>query len=318
MEICILDAKTLGPDIDLSPLKKFGNLTIYDSTNESNLFERIKTSDIIINNKVILNANALSKCKNLKMIALTSTGTNVVDLTYASNNNIAVANVAGYSTNCVVQHTFAMLFYMLEGLKSYDEYVKSGKYAENDMFTYYGKPFIELYGKTFGIIGLGEIGKKVAQTAEAFGCKVIYYSTSGKNNNSDYERVSLKNLLINSDIVSIHAALNENTKNLITYNELSLMKKSACILNLGRGSIINETDLAKALDNDIIYCAGLDVLEFEPIKSNNPLLKIQKRDKLLITPHIAWASFEARTRLVNEVCLNIEYFLNGKKRNRVI
>nr|WP_297889231.1 NAD(P)-dependent oxidoreductase [Sulfurihydrogenibium sp.] len=230
---------------------------------------------------------------------------------------MAVTNVAGYSTNSVVQHTFGMLFYLLEHLRYYDEYVKSGGYAKSPIFTHIGKPFWEIYGKTWGIIGLGTIGKKVAQIAESFGCDVIYYSTSGKNTAQKYPHKALDELLSISDIVSIHAPLNEYTKNLITYEKLKLMKKTAILLNLGRGGIVNEEDLAKALDEGLIAAAGLDVLEKEPMNLDNPLLQIKNKDRLLITPHIAWTSIEARQTLVKEIYLNIDAFIHGKQRNRV-
>lgn len=317
MKVCILDAKTLGNDIDLSPIKIFGETKIYETTKLNEIYERTENAEIIIDNKVPLTAEILSRCKNLKLICLASTGTNIVDLDYVRKNKIAVTNVAGYSTNSVVQHTFALLFFLLDSLKGYDNYVKSGEYCKSDIFTYYGEPFIELYGKTFGIIGFGEIGQTVAKTAETFGCNIIFNSTTNREIDTKYKREELDELLRQSDIVSIHCGLNEKTKNLITYDKLCLMKKSACILNLGRGLIINENDLAKALDNNIIYAAGIDVLEDEPPKSDNPLLKIKNSDKLIITPHIAWASVEARTRLINEMSENIKCFLNGEKRNRV-
>ncbi len=210
-----------------------------------------------------------------------------------------------------------MLFYLLEHLRYYDEYVKSGGYAKSPIFTHIGKPFWEIYGKTWGIIGLGTIGKKVAQIAESFGCDVIYYSTSGKNTAQKYPHKALDELLSISDIVSIHAPLNEYTKNLITYEKLKLMKKTAILLNLGRGGIVNEEDLAKALDEGLIAAAGLDVLEKEPMNLDNPLLQIKNKDRLLITPHIAWTSIEARQTLVKEIYLNIDAFIHGKQRNRV-
>ncbi|HHW68007.1 MAG: hypothetical protein PWP07_1720 [Epulopiscium sp.] len=316
-KICILDSKTLGNDIDLSLFKEFGTLTVYDTTAPHEVVDRIADQDIIITNKVRLHSENLPAAKNLKLICITATGTNNVDLNYTREHGIAVTNVAGYSTNTVAQHTFAMAFYLMEHLPYYDQYVKSGDYCKSDIFTHLDKPFHELEGKTWGIIGLGAIGQKVAQLADAFGCNVIYYSTSGKNTNPNYKQVDLDTLLSNSDIVSIHAPLNENTKNLITYEKLSKMKASAILLNLGRGSIVNEEDLARALDAQLIAGAALDVLEHEPMEENNPLLKIQNKDRLLITPHIAWASIEARRRLVHEVAENIRAFLNGINRNRV-
>lgn len=216
-----------------------------------------------------------------------------------------------------MQHTFAMLFYLLEKLRTYDEYVKSGEYIKSPAFTYLGESFNDITGMTYGIIGLGAIGREVAKVAQAFGCRVIYYSTSGRNNNCDYERVDLDTLLRESDIISIHAPLNENTQGLINLDNLNKMKKSAILLNLGRGPIVNENDLAYALKNDIIAAAGLDVLTREPMTKDNPLFDIKDSRKLLITPHMAWGSVEARRRLMEEVCKNIEAYINGKERNVV-
>ncbi|MBK1810111.1 D-2-hydroxyacid dehydrogenase [Clostridium sp. YIM B02505] len=317
MKLVILDAKTLGDDIDLSILHSFGDLTIYETTNPEQVVDRIRNAEIIITNKILLNETNLAKCPNLKLICLTATGTNNVDLSYTNSNNIAVTNVAGYSTNSVVQHTFASLLYLLESLKYYDNYVKTGEYSRSELFTHINKSFWELKGKTFGIIGLGEIGRGVATVASAFGCKVIYYSTSGKNSNSSYKRVDLSELLSKSDVVSVHCPLNELTKNLIDYKELTQMKKTAILLNMGRGGIINESALAKALDENLILGASLDVISKEPIDKSNPLLSVANSDKLFITPHIAWASIEARQNLILEVYKNIEAYLRNEKRNRV-
>lgn len=317
LKLCLLDAKTLGSDVDLKVFERFGEFAIYETTKPEEVIERIKDQNIIITNKVILNESNLKHAPDIKLICITATGTNNIDLEYARSRNIAVTNVAGYSTMSVTQHTFAMLFYLMGYMGYYDEYVKSGKYAESDIFTNLDKPFWELYGKTWGIIGLGAIGRSVAAVASAFGCRVIYYSTSGKNNNAVYERLELDQLLRESDIVSIHAPLNKDTANLIDYRKICLMKKSAILLNLGRGGIVNEKDLARALDEGVIAGAALDVLEKEPVERDNPLLWIKHRERLLITPHIAWASLEARKRLVNEVALNIEAYLRNESRNRV-
>jgi len=316
-KICFLDAKTLGNDADLSGLSKLGELTVYDITKPDEVEDRIREQEIVITNKVVLNESNMKNALNLKLICVAATGTNNIDLEYAKTRSIAVKNVAGYSTDSVVQHTFAMLFYLMGNLRYYDEYVKSKSYSKSDIFTHLDKPFEELCGKTWGIIGLGTIGSTVASLAKAFGCRVVYYSTSGKNNNIQYERVELDELLKQSDIVSIHAPLNDKTKNLIDYKRLQTMKKSAILLNLGRGGIINEFDLAKALDDDLIRGAALDVLETEPVNPDNPLLNLKNPDKLIITPHIAWASVQARKRLINELELNIKAFLNNEYRNRV-
>jgi len=317
LKICVLDAKTLGEDAQLSVFDRFGTVEIYAETRPDEVVERIKDVDVVITNKVVLKEETLKDASKLKLICVAATGTNNIDLDYALKRKIAVTNVAGYSTMSVLQHTFAMLFYLMESLHYYDKYVKSGEYAKSSIFTHHERPFHELYDKTWGIIGLGAIGKAVANAAQAFGCKVVYYSTSGKNNNSQYERVELESLLKESDIVSIHAPLNNSTKGLIDYNRLRLMKRSAVILNLGRGGIIKEDDLARALDEGLISGAALDVLENEPVNSDNPLLGIKNSERLFITPHIAWASIEARKRLVDEIALNIEAFTQGKERNRV-
>ena len=317
MKIVFLDAKTVGDDIDLSVFEAFGDFIAYPTTKGSEVFDRVYDADIIITNKVIIDREVIDYARDLKLICVAATGTNNVDILYAKEKGIAVTNVAGYSTESVVPHTFAMLFYILEQLRYYDDYVKSGQYAESDIFTHLGRPFSEINGKRWGIIGLGTIGRRVGQVAESFGCDVIYHSTSGVKREERYREYPLDELLKTSDIVSIHAPLNEKTRNLITYDKISLMKPSAILLNLGRGGIVNEEDLARALDEGLISGAGLDVLEKEPIDPYSPLLSIKNRDRLLITPHIAWTSIEARKRLIQEIAENIRAFLNGKERNRV-
>lgn len=318
MKICVLDAKTLGSDIDLAPLGKCGELVVYPLTSLEEMDERVKDVDVIVTNKVLLNENTLKHAQNLKFIALTATGFNNVDLDYMASREIGVANVAGYSTKSVAQHTFAMLFQILEQLSFYDQYVKTKQYTSSDTFAYIEKPFYEIADKTWGIIGMGAIGREVARLAEAFGVKVVYYSTSGQNNSVSYERLELEELLAVCDIISIHAPFNEKTNNLIGYNELRQMKSNAILLNLGRGGIVNEYDLARALNEDLIRGAALDVLDKEPIDNENPLYTVANQEKWLVTPHIAWASVEARTLLVNEVAENIKAYYDGKERNRLV
>jgi glycerate dehydrogenase len=315
-KMVVLDAITLGEDIDLSIIKRFGNLEVYWETDEDKIFDRINNADIVISNKIILK-DILNRLDSLKLICLMSTGTNVVDLAIAKERKIAVTNVAGYSTSSVAQHTFGMFFYLYEKLRYFDDYVKEGSYIKSNCFTHFGRTYNELAGKKWGIVGLGEIGKKVASIAEVFGAEVIYYSTTGKNNSSKYRRVEKDILLKESDVISIHAPLNELTQNLIAMDDFVKMKREAVLLNMGRGGIVNERDLARALNEGLISCAGLDVLENEPMSEHSPLLQISDKDKILITPHIAWASVEARQRLINEVAQNIEAFIKGEKRNRV-
>lgn len=315
--LCFLDAGTLGDDADLSIFHRFGKVTVYPNTQPEEVAERIKDQHIIITNQVVLNESSLQHAPEVKLICAAATGTDNIDLQYARSRNIPVTNVAGYSTDSVVQHTFALLFYLLESLSYYDQYVKSGKYAASDLPTHLDRSFWQLQDKTWGIIGLGTIGKKAADIAQAFGCRVVYYSTSGRNHDEKYTRVDLHDLLRTADIVSIHAPLNPQTDNLITYEELKLMKKQSLLLNMGRGGIVNEADLARALDEGMIAGAGLDVLGKEPMEGNNPLLHIKDSSRLIITPHIAWASIEARFTLLNEIVQNIEAFLGGIRRNVV-
>lgn len=315
-KIVILDGKTLG-ELDFTKLEKFGEVSYYDTTNSEDVVERIKDANIVLTNKVVLNENNLKEAKNLELICETATGFNNIDIVYAKNNNIAVTNVAGYSTNTVAQHTFATVLSLYDKLSYYDNYVKSGDYAKSGLFTNVSKPFYELEGKTWGIIGFGAIGKRVAKIAEAFGVNVIYYSTSGKNSNSEYKRVSFDELLAESDIVSIHAPLNKDTQGLINYDAIKKMKKSAILVNMGRGPIVVDADLAKAIDEELIAGAALDVFEVEPIKEDNPLTSIKNKENLVLTPHIAWASVEARARLFEEVIKNIKAFYNGEIRGRV-
>lgn len=304
MQIVILDRATLGFDIDVNIFSKFGNVTSYDSTKENETAQRVKNADIVLTNKVVIGKNEIDN-SNIKLICITATGMNNVDLEYAKEKNIAVKNVAGYSTSSVVQVGFSMILYFVQKLNYYKKYVDEGNWQKNELFTHIDEPFFELDKKRVGIIGLGEIGRNFAEKAKAFDCEVVYYSTSGKNSNSEYKSISLEELLKTSDIISIHAPLNENTKNLLTYENMKNMKDGAILLNLGRGGIINENDLAKLIDEKEIYC-GIDVVSKEPIEESNPLLKVKNKNRLLLTPHIGWASIEARTRLVNMVAKNIE------------
>lgn len=317
MKIVIMEANTLGNDVDLSRFQELGEVVIYGETNPAENAKRIENADVIIANKIEMNEELLKTAKNLKLICLTATGTNNIDFEYTNAHNITVANVKGYSTQSVVQHTFALLFYVYEKLSFYDTYVKSGEYTRSDIFSNFDMKFHELAGKTWGIVGLGEIGRGVAAIAKLFGCEVIYYSTSGKNSNSDYKQVDFDTLLATSDIVSIHAPLNQATNNLFDATTIAKMKKSAVLLNLGRGPIINQEALAEALLSDQIAGAGLDVLTVEPMAADNPLLKVQDRTKLIITPHIAWATVEARQRCADEVYKNIQAFQNQEERNVV-
>lgn len=309
MKIVFLDRKSIGEDIDLSGFDRFGEVVTYDYSSVDEVPERVEDADIIILNKVPVNEKTIGQAKNLKLVCVTATGTNNLDKDYLDKRNIAWRNVAGYSTEAVAQHTFSLLFYLFEHLAYYDEYVKSEKYVGDRLFTHFERHFNEIQGKNWGIIGLGAIGKRVAQIAECFGANVSYYSTSGKNHDDHYKEVSFDELLANSDIISIHAPLDDNTLHLIDGAALKKMKNSAILINVGRGPIIVEADLADALENGEIAGAGLDVLDVEPMAADNPLRRVKDSDKLIITPHIAWAAVEARQRLMKIIEGQVEEFL---------
>ncbi|ADV45512.1 D-2-hydroxyacid dehydrogenase [Nitratifractor salsuginis] len=308
MNLVLLDAETLGEDLDLTPLERFGKLTVYPRTLPGETSERIRDAEVVITNKVVLDRETIVKAPRLKLICIAATGMNNVDLQAAEELGIAVKNVAGYSTPSVAQHTFAMLLYLEEQLAYYDRFVKEGSWSRGGLFTHLDRPFLEIAGKRWGIIGLGTIGREVAKIAAAFGAQVSYYATSGIPHAGDYPHQELGDLLAQSDIISIHAPLNERTRGLIGAKELSLMKDRAILLNLGRGGIVDEAALAAELNRRELY-AGLDVTETEPLPEDSPLLNLSHPERLLITPHIAWASLEARERLLEGIVRNIEEFV---------
>jgi lactate dehydrogenase-like 2-hydroxyacid dehydrogenase len=308
IKIVFLDAKTIGEVPNFRVLEKQGNLTIFEKTLPSEVLDRCIGQDVVITSKVLMSREILSHLPDLKLICVAATGMNNIDLEAAEKFNVQVKNVAGYSTESVAQLTFAMLLYLVNHLPYYDAWVKSGAYPKSDIFTHFGPAFWELSGKQLGIIGLGNIGRRVAQIAQSFGMEVVFFSTTGRNNNIRYKRFDLDTLLNTSDVVSIHAPLNDKTRGLIDYKKIHLMRPCAILLNTGRGGIIVENDLARALNENLIGGAGIDVMEQEPPSANNPLFKLQNKEKLLITPHIAWTSIEARQRLIENLALNIEEF----------
>jgi len=317
MKMIFSDYKTLGYPLNLEKLSRFGELSLYDALCGEELAEAAADAEIILTNQNRLDAGSLAKAQKLKLICEVATGYDNVDLDYCREKGIAVTNVPAYAGRSVAQHTFAMLFYLISHSRYYDDYTKSGQYAEEAFADHTGKDFFELEGKTWGIIGMGNIGRIVAKYAEGFGCRVIS-SPVGEGRNVDGKKTfALSDLLGLSDIVSIHAPLTEKTKNLIGAEQLALMKKTGILLNLGRGGIVDEEALAKALDEGVIYGAGLDVLSREPVEKDNALLFVKNKERIYITPHIAYASVEARERLVDIVCENIEAYCSGERKNRV-
>lgn len=306
MKIVFLDADTIGSDISLSPIANLGEFTTYPFTKPDEVFDRIKEADVIITNKVIIGKEQVDAAPKLKLICVAATGTNNVDIPYANSKGIPVKNAIGYSTESVVQITFAMVLTMVCKMSYFDNAVKSGNYSKGPSFTDVSKCFFELKGKKYGVIGLGNIGSKVARIAQAFGMEVVYYSTSGTAHSNEFKNVSLEELMQTCDVISVHAPLNERTNNLITYNYLKLMKPTAYIFNLGRGGIINEADIVQALNENLLAGAGIDVFCKEPLPLDSPYLKVNDPDKILLTPHIGWASKEARACLIDKIAENIK------------
>ena len=310
MKIVFLDAKSIGEDIDLSGYDQLGEVVRYPYSTPEEARERTRDADVIILNKTEINEQSIGEADKLKLVCVTATGTNNLDKAYLAERGIEWRNVAGYSTESVAQHTFALLFYLMEKLRYYDDYVKNENYVNDSMFTHFDHRFNELFGKIWGIIGLGNIGRRVADIAKCFGCRVIYFSTSGKNNQKGYNRVSFDKLLEQSDIVSVHAPLTDDTLGLMNREAFARMKPGAVFLNLGRGPIVDEAALTEALNTGMIAAAGLDVLSQEPMSEDNPLRSIKDSERLIITPHIAWASIEARTRLMEIILEQIKEFFN--------
>lgn len=317
MKIVILERNSVGTDIPMDIYSKYGEVTEYRNTTAVDAKEHVGQADIIIANKAPMNEMTLCDNPNVKLICEFATGYDNVDLEYCRKRGIRVCNVKNYSTKAVAQHTFTMALWLLENMNFYDNYVKSGEYASQDRFSNFDMPYDELDGRTWGIIGMGNIGKCVAGIATAFGANVIFYSASGNSTVTEYERVSLDELLARSDVLSIHCPLTDRTRNLINLENLRKMKKTAILINVARGPVVNSEDLYTALTEGTIKAAGLDVLTKEPISDDNPLSRIKDSGKLIITPHMAWASTDARKRLVKEVALNIEAFINNEERNVV-
>ena len=304
MKIVFLDAATMG-DVSFEPFERLGEFTSYPTSTPQQARERVKDVDVMMINKVLVDKDLIDSAPNLKLICIAATGMNNIDLDYAASKGIPVRNVAGYSTDSVAQSTFMHILSLAGGGPYFDSSVKSGSYSRSGMFTDPNWNWWELAGKIIGIIGLGNIGKKVAKIAEAFGMKVCYYSTSGTGHCKDYPCLPLEELLRISDVVSVHAPLNERAMNLLGAREFAMMKPTAYVVNAGRGAIIVEADLAEAVDNGVIAGAGIDVFVQEPIPEDHPYLKMKHPERMRLAPHIAWASVEARERLVSMMADNV-------------
>ena len=305
MKIVFLDAATMGK-VSFAPIERLGSLICYDSSTPEEALERVIDCDVLIVNKVKVTPELIDAAANLKLICESATGVNNIDIDYAAKKGIPVRNAVGYSTTTVVQATFMHILSLVGHAPYYDTVVKDGRYSASGMFTDVSVNWWELAGKTIGIIGMGNIGRGVAKVAEAFGMKVCYFSTSGTSHCTDYPSLPLEELLSVSDIVSVHAPLNDKTNGLIGERELAMMKPSAYVINMGRGGIVVEDDLVKAVDNGIIAGAALDVFSVEPLPSDSCFIKAKHPERFRLAPHVAWASVEARERLVKMVADNIE------------
>lgn len=304
MKIVFLDAATMGTT-PLTSIESLGEFERFDNSTAEEARMRVRDADVAIVNKVVVDQAFLDAAANLKLVCEAGTGMNNIDAELCRKRGVQVRNVAGYSTDAVAQHTWMLILALAGRLFHYDSYVKDGRYTRARLHTDSDHPYTGLSGKTIGIVGMGAIGQKVARIAEVFGMKVLYYSTSGTSHCTEYPSVSLESLLREADVVSIHAPYNEKTAGLIDYEGLRLMKPTAFLVNTGRGGIADEADLARAIDEERIAGIGIDVYVEEPLPANSPLLNSKHPDRMILTPHVAWASEETRLRLAEEIAANI-------------
>ena len=304
MKIVFLDAGTMGTS-SLAPIESQGELVAWPNSTPEESVARVSDCDVLIVNKIKVNDRLLDAAPRLRLVCEAGTGINNIDVDACERRGVLVRNVAGYSTDSVVQETFMHILNLLGNGAYFDEVVKSGAYSRSGLFTDYSRPFIEMAGKTLGVIGLGAIGSKVERIGTAFGMNVVYYSTSGTSHSTEYPSVPLERLMRESDVISVHAPYNERTAGLVGEKELRMMKPKAIIVNMGRGGIVVEDALAKVIDEGVIGGAGLDVYSVEPIPADHPLLHTRHPERLSLTPHVAWASIEARERLIQSIADNI-------------
>lgn len=318
MKIVILERNSVGTDVSVDALREFGEVVIYGNTvTVEEIKQRVEDADIVIANKAPMREETLKDAANLKLICEFATGYDNCDLEYCKSRGIKVTNARDYCTAMVAQHTFTMALALSQKLFHYDNYVKSGAYSAQDRFSNFDLPFYELEGKTWGIVGMGNIGRRVAKIAASFGCRVVFHSVTGKSTCTEYPQLDKDTLLRESDFLSLHCPLSDLSRNFIDGAALKKMKKTAVLLNLARGPVVNNTDLYEALAEGEIAAAGLDVLEKEPLEPDNPLSRLKDSNQLIITPHLAWASVEARRRCVQNAYENIAAFLRGESRNVV-
>ncbi|MGN1116618.1 MAG: NAD(P)-dependent oxidoreductase [Candidatus Ornithomonoglobus sp.] len=314
IKIAILDAATIGDDIDFSIYDKFGRVEIYSNTDPRQVQFRIMDVDVIIINKVRLDERNLAGAKKLKLICVAATGYDNIDVRYCRSRGIAVCNVRGYSTDSVAQLTVSMALSLVNRLSQYDAFVKSGRYSQSGVQNCLTPVFHELRGMTWGIIGLGAIGMRVADIAKALGCGVLAFK---RRRDPLYRCVTLEELCERSDIISVHLPLSEQTRGIVSREMILHMKKNAIVINAARGAVVDETALADAMAEGRIGGLGVDVYSTEPIEAASPYMRLRDDPSVIFTPHMAWGAYEARSRCMEEIMYNIEAFFKGKRRNRV-
>lgn len=315
MNISILDIATLGGSLNFDPINRLGKIQTYDITMPEHVNERISGADVIIANKVKLREENLIHAKNLKLVCVTATGYDNVDIEYCRQNGIAVCNVAGYSTDSVAQLTISMAFSLATNLGIFDRYVKSGEYTDSKIFNRVEPAFHEISGMTWGVVGLGNIGTKVARVAKAMGCNVLAYKRTPVD---EFCCTDIDTLCKRSDIITIHTPLTPETYHLINEDRLSIMKKSAILINVARGDVMDETAVSKAILDNKIGALGVDVYSTEPMQKDSPYQKLLNKENVIFTPHMAWGAIDARQRCIDEVAKNIESFIDGGNRSRIV
>ena len=314
MNVVLLDYGSLGCDVDLTPFQSTGTVTAYEMTRQDQVEDRIRDADVVITNKLKLNRSNLDAATHLKQICVTATGYDNIDLEYCTQRGVAVCNVPGYSTDSVAQLTLAMAFALSTHLISYRNHVNGGFYSRSGSPNLLSPVWHELTGRVWGIVGCGNIGRKVARVAQAMGCKVLVFRRSA---DPEFETADLDTLLRQSDVVSVHLPLNDHTRGLISREKLALMKKDAILINVARGAITDEAALVDAIEAGELGGLGVDVYSVEPIPAVHPYSRIMDRPNVIFTPHCAWGALEARNRCVREVAENILAFARGQRRNRV-
>ena len=313
MNITVFDRASIGTDLDYDALSAYGNVTVFDISTPDEVKARLQGCEVALINKVKLSAEVLAYADALKLICIFATGYDNIDVAYCREKGIGVCNVVGYSTESVAQLTVAMALNLCSHLSAYTSAVQSGWYSRQSSPNLLVPVYGELCGKTWGIVGYGNIGKKVGEIAKAFGCKVLAYK---RNPDSD-ECVDLETLLRQSDIISLHTPLNAESRGMIGQEQIDMMEKKPLVINVARGAVWDEAAIAKALTDGKIKGLGCDVFSTEPFPAEHPFFAIKDHPAVCLTPHMAWASAEARARCLSEICMNIEAFQKGEQRNRV-